>query len=114
MPHLTRGPVQADEGLRVDDDPSADAGRDGDVDRAARPDRGAEAPLRHHRHVRIPLQEGGQVELTLDALDQRHVAPACQVRGRDHDATPRVEWPRGGDADPDRVGEVLLARIGTD
>ena len=88
-PAVPSGPISGRSSTMM---PPPMPGRDGHVDRRSRaPTRGSVAPLGHDRDVRVPLEEGRQVERIGDALAQRHVAPARQVGGRDHDAAPGVE-----------------------
>ena len=110
-PDLAGGAVLADQRPAVDHDAAADPGRDGDVDRRRRRlARRAVAPLGHDRDVRVALEEGGQTQGRLDALDQRDVPPAGQVGRREHDAAPRVERAWRGDADADGIRPVRRLR----
>src|SRR5205823_14438922 len=88
---LAGGIVRPLERVAPRDDPAADAGGDGDVDRVVGIASAAVAPLGHHRHVRVALEEGWHAQLLLDAIRERDVDPAGQVWWQHDDALPRVE-----------------------
>jgi hypothetical protein len=74
--------------LTVQDQPPADARAHGQEEQVALALPGSELPLGEGRAVGVVLEHEAAAELALQAVDQRHVVPARQIR-RAHDHTAR-------------------------
>src|SRR6185503_5655911 len=98
MTELAGGIARTAIDVTVDDDPTTDAGAQGQANDVIRPAGGPSPPLAVNRAVRVVVQRSRQVEAFADPVAQRHVGPA-EIRGKQHDAGLRVQRPGRADAD---------------
>src|SRR5829696_6683362 len=93
---LRREPVRAAEQLPVEDDPSADAGADADVQDVAVAVRGPDPDLAPDGGGVVVLRERRNPERALDAIDERCLAPR-EVRREPQDPRAGLDHARGRD-----------------
>ena len=115
-PRLAGRPVGPPDEATAGDDGTADPGRDRHVEEIVAPDGRTEPALRQRRDLGVAIEERRELQRLRDERGERDVTERrAQVRRIQDRAGPRVDGPRGGDADPgERRGPRVRVVVGAD